>query len=416
MTRWERWTGARPGCPRPRHRRGPHPPRDAHGIGSRGSGLSRWRPDIHRSCDQLRRRVGLGGDHRWNGALDPDADKLVDRLAGRTGLRRHRGTRRHGHNHVGASRVRSRGGYERTGTGWTTDPLGGRAGAACARRSLYSVILREFDASLGDAARLAGFTCSTGAPFEVDVETWIRSTAVQWLNDIPRTRFQRRSVGLVENEDELVAVVAWHDIARIDLEGIWLEVLAVSVDSQHGGHGTQAKTSRSIAFERSTAMATISPVSSTSTTAEASGFSRPRSGRQWQRGATMRSGSAGSDLRRAVTGATRRQRDPRSGVVSATLGCEGLRAGGVFCMPRAPWGASKAVLEFWCAVLSGRATANTVVRPGPRTLRRRGRAVVIACDRNPQEADRAGPHGGTVRPLRARLESTRASVAMMLRA
>lgn len=82
------------------------------------------------------------------------------------------------------------------------------------------MILREFDASRGDAAQLAGFACSTGAPFEVEVEDWIRSTAVAWLNDIPRARFQRRSVGLVEDGHELVAVVGWQDIARIDLEGI----------------------------------------------------------------------------------------------------------------------------------------------------------------------------------------------------
>jgi hypothetical protein len=102
------------------------------------------------------------------------------------------------------------------------------------------VILREFDASRGDAARLNGFACSTGAPFEAEVEEWIRTTAVLWLNDVPRARFQRRSVGFVEDGDELVAVVAWQDIARIDLDGISLEVLAVSVDRQHSGHGTRA--------------------------------------------------------------------------------------------------------------------------------------------------------------------------------
>lgn len=102
------------------------------------------------------------------------------------------------------------------------------------------MILREFDASRNDAARLNGFACSTGAPFEVEVEEWIRTTAVLWLNDLPRARFQRRSVGFVEDGDELVAVVAWQDIARIDLDGFWLEVLAVSLDRQHSGHGTRA--------------------------------------------------------------------------------------------------------------------------------------------------------------------------------
>ena len=102
------------------------------------------------------------------------------------------------------------------------------------------MILREFDASRGDAALLAGFACSTGPPFEAEVEDWIRTTAVAWLNDIPRARFQRRVLGLLEDGDELVAVVAWQDIARIDLEGIWLEVLAVSVARQHDGRGSQA--------------------------------------------------------------------------------------------------------------------------------------------------------------------------------
>lgn len=101
------------------------------------------------------------------------------------------------------------------------------------------MILRAFDASRGDAARLGAFACSTGAPFETEVEEWIRTTAVVWLNDVPRARFQRRSVGFIEDADQLIAVVAWQDIARIDLEGIWLEVLAVGLTHQHGGNGSR---------------------------------------------------------------------------------------------------------------------------------------------------------------------------------
>lgn len=100
--------------------------------------------------------------------------------------------------------------------------------------------LREFDASGGDAPRLAGFSCSTGPPYEDDVEAWICTAAIGWLNDIPRARFQRRSIGLVEDGDELFAVVAWQDVARVDVDGIWLEVLAVNVTRQHGGHGARA--------------------------------------------------------------------------------------------------------------------------------------------------------------------------------
>lgn len=100
--------------------------------------------------------------------------------------------------------------------------------------------LRPFDAAAGDAARLGQFRCSTGAPFEDDVEAWIRTDAVGWANDLPRARFQRRTLAFVEDGEATSAVVAWQDIARIDLEGIWLEVLAVALDHQHGGRGQAA--------------------------------------------------------------------------------------------------------------------------------------------------------------------------------
>lgn len=42
---------------------------------------------------------------------------------------------------------------------------------------------------------------------------------------------------MIEDGGDLVAIVAWQDIIRVDLDGIWLEVLAVSLDHQHGGRG-----------------------------------------------------------------------------------------------------------------------------------------------------------------------------------
>jgi hypothetical protein len=102
------------------------------------------------------------------------------------------------------------------------------------------VNLRPFDAAAGDAARLDQFRCSTEAPFEDDVEAWIRTDAVGWANDLPRARFQRRTLAFIEDGGETVAVVAWQDIVRVDLEGIWLEVLAVELDHQHGGRGQAA--------------------------------------------------------------------------------------------------------------------------------------------------------------------------------
>lgn len=97
--------------------------------------------------------------------------------------------------------------------------------------------LRPFDAGAGDAARLDHFRCSTGAPFEDEVEAWIRTDAVGWANDLPRALFQRRTLALVEDGAATAVVVAWQDIARVDLEGIWLEVLAVELDHQHVGQG-----------------------------------------------------------------------------------------------------------------------------------------------------------------------------------
>jgi len=102
------------------------------------------------------------------------------------------------------------------------------------------VNLRPFDAAAGDAARLDQFRCSTGAPFEDDVEAWIHTDAVGWANDLPRARFQRRMLTLVEDGDATAAIVAWQDITRVDLEGIWLEVLAVALDHQHGRRGQVA--------------------------------------------------------------------------------------------------------------------------------------------------------------------------------
>lgn len=88
-----------------------------------------------------------------------------------------------------------------------------------------------------DAQRLAAFRCSTGT-YEDDVEHWINHDAVAWLNDIPYATFQRRNLHLVEDDaGGLVGVFAWQDIVRVDLEGIWLEVLAVAVDHQHHGTG-----------------------------------------------------------------------------------------------------------------------------------------------------------------------------------
>lgn len=102
------------------------------------------------------------------------------------------------------------------------------------------MILRHFDATGDDAHQLATFACSTGDPFGDDVEGWIRTTAVAWLNDVPRATFQRRVLALIEDGAHLVAVAAWQDIIRVDLEGIWLQVLAVATEHQRGGNGRRA--------------------------------------------------------------------------------------------------------------------------------------------------------------------------------
>ncbi len=65
------------------------------------------------------------------------------------------------------------------------------------------------------------------------METWIRTDAVGWTNDMPRAQFQRRTLAIVEGGASTAAVVAWQDITRVGLEGIWLEVLAVALDHQH---------------------------------------------------------------------------------------------------------------------------------------------------------------------------------------
>jgi RimJ/RimL family protein N-acetyltransferase len=102
------------------------------------------------------------------------------------------------------------------------------------------VILREFQTGESDPAVLASFACSTGLPFEDEVEQWIRATALAWVNDLPRASFQRRALELVvDDAGDTVAVAAWQDITRIDVEGIWLEVIAVGLDYQHRGTGRE---------------------------------------------------------------------------------------------------------------------------------------------------------------------------------
>ena len=103
------------------------------------------------------------------------------------------------------------------------------------------MILREFDPVGDDAARLRAFTCSTGTLFEDEVQIWIRSASAAWFNDVPRSAFQRRVLALIEDDaGSLVAVAAWQDIIRVDLDGIWLEVLAVATEHQHSGNGNRA--------------------------------------------------------------------------------------------------------------------------------------------------------------------------------
>jgi RimJ/RimL family protein N-acetyltransferase len=102
------------------------------------------------------------------------------------------------------------------------------------------VILREFRAGGSDPAILGSFACSTGLVFEDEVEEWIRTAAINWANDIPRATFQRRVVATLHDDARnTAAVVAWQDIVRVDIEGIWLEVLAVGLDHQHRGTGRE---------------------------------------------------------------------------------------------------------------------------------------------------------------------------------
>lgn len=97
----------------------------------------------------------------------------------------------------------------------------------------------EVRAGTTDPTALATFRCSTGAPFEDEVQTWIRDHSLAWVNDVPRARFQRRALHLVEEDSTCIGVVAWQDIARIDVDGIWLEVLALDVDHQGAGVGSR---------------------------------------------------------------------------------------------------------------------------------------------------------------------------------
>lgn len=101
--------------------------------------------------------------------------------------------------------------------------------------------LREYEPSGHDAATIATFACTTGAPYEDEVESWIRTAALGWVNDIPRATFQRRKLAFIEDDaNQVVALLAWLDITRVDLDGVWLEVLAVATDHQHRTVGRQA--------------------------------------------------------------------------------------------------------------------------------------------------------------------------------
>jgi GNAT superfamily N-acetyltransferase len=93
---------------------------------------------------------------------------------------------------------------------------------------------------VGDAGLLEAIRCSTGTDFEEDVEHWIATMAVGLLYDHPKAVFQRRNLHLVEDDyGHHVAVFAWQDIELLAVDGIWLEVLAVSLDFQHRGIGRQ---------------------------------------------------------------------------------------------------------------------------------------------------------------------------------
>jgi predicted N-acetyltransferase YhbS len=102
------------------------------------------------------------------------------------------------------------------------------------------VILRPYQPEGEDEAVLAAFACSTGEPFEDEVEDWIQTRAISWVNDTPRATFQRRALAFIEDDfGSVVAVVAWQDVVIVDLDGIWLEVLAVSLDHENKGIGRE---------------------------------------------------------------------------------------------------------------------------------------------------------------------------------
>lgn len=78
----------------------------------------------------------------------------------------------------------------------------------------------------------------------------MRHDAMAWANDLPAATFQRRTVVLAEDHArKLVAVVAWQDITRVDLEGIWIEALTVDLDRQHAAQG-QAVYQKTVAHLR----------------------------------------------------------------------------------------------------------------------------------------------------------------------
>lgn len=100
--------------------------------------------------------------------------------------------------------------------------------------------LRRVRAGADDPAVLASFACSSGSPFDDDVERWVQTTAIGWANDVPRATFQRRGLAIVDDEiGAMAAVVAWQDITRVDLDGVLLECLAVNRDHQHRGCGRE---------------------------------------------------------------------------------------------------------------------------------------------------------------------------------
>ena len=65
-----------------------------------------------------------------------------------------------------------------------------------------------------------------------------QSEGLRLATTCPYAAFQRRNLHLVEDKaEELITLFAWQDIVRVDVEGIWLEVLAVSLQHQHKGTG-----------------------------------------------------------------------------------------------------------------------------------------------------------------------------------